>query len=140
MPVVDLYYRTDQFIGLACGGALQAAITAGGDAFLAKLNLLCPAAAASFIPLTLVEWGRKTGLGNCIFVTTNGDYYFVGTTTSTNGFRQPMRFPLCGGGCSDAFVAAGHQRIFALPCKLLNRSGGKLHLRSGEQYSRSISR
>ena len=89
------------------GGALQSTYNDAGDAFVAKLNPAVPGHNGIVYSTYFGGVGTEDpGEGNCIFVTTNGDYYFVGTTTSTNGFPSANPFSgVYGGGYSDAFVA-----------------------------------
>jgi uncharacterized repeat protein (TIGR01451 family) len=90
------------------GGALQSTYNGGpGDAFIAKLNPAVPGRNGIVYSTYFGGVGTEDpGTGNCIFVTSNGDYYFVGTTTSTNGFPSESAFSgVYGGGYSDAFVA-----------------------------------
>jgi len=90
------------------GGALQTAYNGGpGDAFVAKLNPAVPGRNGIVYSTYFGGLGTEDpGLGNCLFVTTNGDYFFVGTTTSTNGFPSTNAFKSTfEGGYSDAFIA-----------------------------------
>ena len=89
-------------------GALQTVYGGGGDVFVARLN---PAASGPNGIIFSTYYGgpglEEAGLGNCLFVNSNEDFFITGLTTSSNGF------PLAGagadypyrGGYSDSFIA-----------------------------------
>jgi uncharacterized repeat protein (TIGR01451 family) len=88
-------------------GAVQSSYNGGaGDLFVAKLN---PAVAGhnGIVYSTYFggRGGEDPGVGNCLFVNTNENFFFGGTTTSngfpvTNAFASTFR-----GGDSDGFIA-----------------------------------